>query len=165
MKAFFTWFLKDVLLPLAPVICGTIVRFVNSGEIEFEITELSFSMAILFMFQLKSIGKKATTSTDKPLIDGLISGAMIAIIICLLIFILSVLYKLQAEKSLKDYIESIIENINNNAQLIDLKKIAKNYGQIKSLDQSVRLKYCMYILTIVSIPVAALFKFYYKLED
>jgi hypothetical protein len=165
MNPIIAWLLKDVLLPLTPVICGTAVRYINYGELEFELTELSFSMAVLFMIQIKSIGKKAATSTDHSLIEGLMNSAIVAIIICLLVFTVSVGQKIETDNSMRNLIDIFVVELKKGTTVIKLKQAIENYKIFKNSGQSDRLKIFMYALTIVSIPLAGVFKFYYKLED
>lgn len=165
MNIYVAWFLKDIMVPLLPVICGTIVRYIQTGAFDFEITELSFSMAILFMFQLKSISKKATTTNDKNLIEGLESGAKIAITICLGTFIISLMTKIGGEKHVGEFVENILKIIKENKGIDEVKKVAENYSTLKLEEPSNRLKIFMYWLSGLSIPFAAFFKFYYKLDD
>ena len=161
MKENIAWLLKNLILPLTPVLCGSLTRYFYSGDIVFDITELAFSVAILYTLLIKSVGRL----TDKSLADSLSTICFIGISFCLTIFAYATFVKLQFEHQIVSNHQDILKLLNNNPKLEEVKRLVDSMDFNSVNELMGRVKIFMYVVAIVSVPTTIIFRVKYKLDD
>lgn len=161
MKENTAWLFKNLLLPLTPVICGSLTRFFYSGTLVFDITELAFSIAILYTLLLKSTGRL----TDESLSDSLSTICFIGIALCLTIFTFSTFIKLQFENQVMINHTNLLTILKEKPNIDKVKECANSldYNSINNLLG--RVRFVMYVVAAISIPTSITFRVKYKLTD
>jgi hypothetical protein len=160
-KEVVSWCLKNILISLLPFIIGTIIRIIVLGKIMsfdiFSSSELAFSMSILYLIVYQSVGNL----DDLNLKDSLYSLLMFGIMICIIIFALSIFAKLQIETEFQTLLNSVKELDSNQIGTCELIQKWQPDRYNKLLNGA---NWFSIGITVISIPLIIVLKNKYKLN-
>lgn len=155
------WLLKNVLLPLTPFLVGALIRFVQAGKFSWEclsVTELAFSMALMFLILTSS----TTKIQDAALKNSLNSGFNFSVVVFIALFAVGLFLEADIQVSLQDFFATATSKLNASQplSLSDLPSaIARDQGIVA------RIRFITMSLSALSIILAVVVGIKYELMD
>lgn len=163
-KEIIGWLSKRVLLPLTPFLVGAVIRYLYVGSVQrsiFDPAELSFSMAMLSLLVLLSIGKL----DDRSLAESLSGFYTLILVMFLVFFSFASFLKAQFDSNLGTLLDSL-EKLQVGQPVPDV--VVSNVSNLQDqLIKSMLLRTQLFvvILTLIVILLTVIFKQKYRLED
>lgn len=165
MKDTIAWIAKNLILPLLPAITGALIRYAHSGhfnEDTFEIGELSFSMAMLFVIVMNS----ASRLNDKGLREALTVLFTIGLVIFLVLFVCTTLLKTQVDSTMRDNIAQINKLLSNSQiESTTVARILNDQHLANTFQMLARIRFFAMWSAATALPLTVIIKLKYKLED
>lgn len=165
MKDVIAWIAKNLVLPLLPAFTGALIRYTHSGQFNeetFEIGELSFSMAMLFVIVMVS----ASRLNDKGLREGLNVLFTIGLVFFLAVFVCTTLLKIQVDAAMRENVEQIKKlSLHSPLDPSALGHILDDHHLANTFKMQGRIRLFAIWTAIAAIPITILIKLKYKLEE
>ena len=160
-----SWLTKRVLLPLTPFLVGALIRWVYVGRVQwstFDVGELSFSMAMLSLLMLVSVGKL----DDRTLSDLLCSLYTFLLVVFVAMFGCTTLFKTQLDSHFTSLVIQLRQSLQVGQSVPN--SVVTLLSDPRDQELNVMLSRIFVFVVVLSVCViitTVVFKQRYRLED